>query len=56
MSADRDAVPGAGELSEMPVRQLDCSDNGVMPAEELEGDEVVILFEYDPYEGARAVH
>jgi len=32
------------------------SEYGVMPAEELEGDEVVILFEYDPYEGARAVH
>ena len=49
MSADRDAVPGAGELSEMPVRQLDCSDKSVMPAAEYDGDADTIVGEIDPF-------
>jgi hypothetical protein len=29
---------------------------GVLPADELEGADVEILFEYDPYSGGRSVH
>ncbi|TGP50871.1 hypothetical protein EN873_23730 [bacterium M00.F.Ca.ET.230.01.1.1] len=29
---------------------------GVMPADELDGADVDILFEYDPYSGGRSVH
>jgi hypothetical protein len=29
---------------------------GVLPADELDGADVEILFEYDPYTGGRSVH
>ncbi|TGS14236.1 hypothetical protein EN852_013445 [Mesorhizobium sp. M2E.F.Ca.ET.209.01.1.1] len=29
---------------------------GVLPADELDGADVDILFEYDPYSGGRSVH
>ncbi|MBZ9772338.1 hypothetical protein [Mesorhizobium sp. CO1-1-8] len=29
---------------------------GVLPADELDGADVEILFEYDPYSGGRSVH
>lgn len=29
---------------------------GVLPADEIEGAEVVALYEYDPHAGARSVH
>ena len=29
---------------------------GVLPADEVEDAEIVILFEYDPYTGGRLVH
>jgi uncharacterized protein with von Willebrand factor type A (vWA) domain len=29
---------------------------GVLPADELDGADVEILFEYDPYTGGRTVH
>ncbi|MCK9553624.1 hypothetical protein [Aquamicrobium sp.] len=37
---------------------LFCSDDeyGVLPADEIEDAEVVVLYEYDPHAGARSVH
>jgi len=32
------------------------SEYGVLPADEIDGAEVTILFEYDPFDGARPVH
>ncbi|MBB3933692.1 hypothetical protein GGR25_004770 [Kaistia hirudinis] len=29
---------------------------GVLPADELDGDDVTVLFEYDPFSGGRPVH
>jgi hypothetical protein len=29
---------------------------GILPADELDGADVEILFEYDPYSGAQSVH
>lgn len=29
---------------------------GVLPADELDGDDVTVLFEYDPFSGSRPVH
>ncbi|RRH99695.1 hypothetical protein EH240_17985 [Mesorhizobium tamadayense] len=29
---------------------------GILPADELDGADVDILFEYDPYSGGRSVH
>ena len=29
---------------------------GILPADELDGADVEILFEYDPYSGGRSVH
>lgn len=29
---------------------------GVLPADELDGDDVTVLFEYDPFSGARPAH
>ncbi|MCZ4348022.1 hypothetical protein [Devosia neptuniae] len=29
---------------------------GVIPADELDGADVEVLFEYDPYSGGRSVH
>ena len=29
---------------------------GVLPADDIDGEEVVALYEYDPFSGARRVH
>ena len=29
---------------------------GILPADELDGADVEVLFEYDPYSGGRSVH
>lgn len=29
---------------------------GVLPAEELDSDDVTVIFEYDPFSGGRPVH
>jgi len=42
----------------MPVILFKVDDNkyGVLPADDLDDDEVEALFEYCPWSGARAVH
>lgn len=40
-----------------PVILFQVNDEfGVLPADELDGADVEILFEYDPYSGGRSVH
>ncbi|MGX9182011.1 hypothetical protein [Mesorhizobium sp. BHbdii] len=36
--------------------QIGAENYGVLPEDELEGDEVEALYIYDPYSGGRSVH
>ncbi|MGA0564810.1 hypothetical protein ACO2RV_20370 [Ancylobacter sp. VNQ12] len=57
LSLAQDAAFQLARTLMVPVTLFRSGDEfGVLPSDELDGDDVIILFEYDPYAGGRPVH